>query len=255
MLCALFGSRAFFFPSEKEENMTNRKYNERMRLLTLTAMFCAIAYVVMFVLKISGIGGFLTFDVKDAIIAAAAMLLGPAAGAVISFIVALLEMVTVSTTGIWGAIMNFVSSAAFTVTASAVYNYAPKIKKTVTGAWCGLGVSIIGTTVVMLGMNLIITPIYTHMPTGAVAGMIAPLLLPFNLIKCVLNAALVMIIYKPISLTLRKSGFFAASGGAEKKETYFSKLTLLVFLISAAVAAVCVVLLIRVFGGHFNVFG
>lgn len=80
MLCALFGSRAFFFPSGKEENMTNRKYNERMRLLTLTAMFCAIAYVVMFVLKISGIGGFLTFDVKDAIIAAAAMLLGTCGG-------------------------------------------------------------------------------------------------------------------------------------------------------------------------------
>ena len=95
MLCALFGSRAFFFPSGKEENMTNRKYNERMRVLTLTAMFCAIAYVVMFVLKISGIGGFLTFDVKDAIIAAAAMLLGPAAGAVISFIDASIQITAI----------------------------------------------------------------------------------------------------------------------------------------------------------------
>lgn len=255
MLCAFFGCRAFFFPSGNEEKMKNRKYNERMRRLTLTAMFCAIAYVVMFVLKISGIGGFLTFDVKDAIIATAAMLLGPAAGAVISFVVALLEMVTVSGTGIWGAIMNFVSSAAFAVTASAVYNYAPKIKKTVSGAWCGLGVSIIGTTVVMLGMNLVITPIYTHMPTSTVAGMIAPLLLPFNLIKCVLNAALVMIIYKPTSLTLRRSGFFGASGGTEKTEPYFSKLTLVIFLVSALIAAVCVLLLIRVFGGQFNLFG
>ena len=235
--------------------MTNRKYNEKMRRLTLTAMFCAIAYVVMFVLKISGIGGFLTFDVKDAIITTAAMLLGPITGVIISFIVALLEMVTVSGTGVWGAIMNFVSSAVFAVSASAVYNCVPKLKKTVAGAWCGLGASIIGTTLVMLGMNLVITPIYTHMPTATVAGMILPLLLPFNLIKCVLNSALVMIIYKPVSVTLKRSGFIAGGRAEGNGEPYFNRLTLVIFLVSAAVAAACVVLLIRVFGGQINLFG
>lgn len=246
------GSRAFFIPSGNEDKMTNRKNNEKMRRLTLTAMFCAIAYVVMFVLKISGIGGFLTFDVKDAMIATAAMLLGPASGAVISFVVALLEMVTVSGTGIWGAIMNFISSAVFAATASTVYNYAPRLKKTVAGAWCGLGASVIGTVLVMVAMNLLITPIYTNMPTSTVAGMILPLLMPFNLIKCVLNSALVMIIYKPVSMTLMRSGFLKASGSEGKNEPYFSRLSLIVFIVSAVIAAVCIILLIKVFGGQIN---
>lgn len=215
-------------------------------------MFCALAYVVMFVLKISGIGGFLTFDVKDAIIATASMLLGPAAGMIISFVVALLEMVTVSETGPWGAIMNFISSAIFAATASAIYNYAPKLKKTVVGAWLGLGTSVIGTVLVMVAMNLLITPIYTNMQTSTVAEMILPLLMPFNLIKCVLNSALVMIIYKPVSMILKRSGFLS-SGTGGKNEPYFSRLSLIIFIVSAVIAAICIILLIKVFGGQINI--
>ncbi len=250
-----FGAELFSFPSKMRKfYMTNKKYIDKIRYLTLTAMFCAIAYVVMFVLRISGIGGFLTFDIKDAIITVGAMLLGPFTGIIISFLVALLEMITVSGTGHWGALMNFVSSAVFAACASATYNYMPGIRKKMTGAWSGLGISIIAMTISMLGMNLLITPIYTGLSVQEVANMIVPLLLPFNLIKAVLNAALVMIIYKPVSITLRKSGFHDSIGGEKnREEPYFSKHSLIIFLISAVVAAICVFLLIKVFGGSFKI--
>ena len=51
-------------------------------------------------------------------------------------------------------------------------------------------------------VNLLITPIYTGFPRAQVAGMIPTLLLPFNLVKGTINAALVLILYKPIRRAL-----------------------------------------------------
>jgi len=231
---------------------TIQQHLDKIKRLTVTALFCAVAYVVSLAVQIAGIGGFLTFDIKDAVITVAAMLFGPLTGIVISFVVALLEMIGGSGTGHWGAIMNFTSSAVFACVASGVYRHLPKWKKTVAGAWGGLGLAILATVLTMLGLNLVITPLYTGMSVGGVAALILPLLLPFNAIKYVMNAALVMILYKPLASALRRSGFLPKSSAA--KEPYFNRTTLIIFLISAAVSVVCVYLLIAVFGGHLEWF-
>jgi len=231
---------------------TIQQHLDKIKRLTVTALFCAVAYVVSLAVQIAGIGGFLTFDIKDAVITVAAMLFGPLTGIVISFVVALLEMIGGSGTGHWGAIMNFTSSAVFACVASSVYRHLPKWKKTVAGAWGGLGLAILATVLTMLGLNLVITPLYTGMSVGGVAALILPLLLPFNAIKYVMNAALVMILYKPLASALRRSGFLPKSSAA--KEPYFNRTTLIIFLISAAVSVVCVYLLIAVFGGHLEWF-
>ena len=44
------------------------------------------------------------------------------------------------------------------------------------------------------------------MPRETVASLLIPAILPFNIIKCVLNSALVMLIYKPVVKILRRSG-------------------------------------------------
>jgi hypothetical protein len=53
-----------------------------------------------------------------------------------------------------------------------------------------------------------------------VATMIPKILLPFNLVKATLNAALVLLLYKPLSKTLKRIGFLISSGTSqgEKKE-------------------------------------
>ena len=89
---------------------------ERVKKLTCLALFVALAYVTMFVFRIKV--GFLTFDAKDAIITVAAISFGPLSGVLISLAVALLEMVTVSDTLIYGFLMNFLSSATFSATAA-----------------------------------------------------------------------------------------------------------------------------------------
>lgn len=159
----------------------------------LTALFAALAFGVSLVLHFPV--QFLTLDFKDALIAVGGMFLGPVAALVISALAALLEFLTISSTGTYGLIMNFVSSAAFSVAAALVYKY----RKTFSGAILALCAGVVSMTAMMMAANLIVTPFYSGMSASAVAGMIPTLLLPFNLIKSTLNAALVVLLYKPLT--------------------------------------------------------
>lgn len=160
--------------------------------LTLTAVFAALAFASIFVFhfKVS----FLTFDLKDAIITLAGLLFGPMAALSISFLVPFLELITFSETGWYGFIMNFASSAAFSVVSSVVYRYRKKLS----GAILGLALGLVTMVAVMMGLNLLVTPYYMGVSGEQVAQMIPTLLLPFNTVKGTFNIALVLILYKPV---------------------------------------------------------
>lgn len=189
---------------------------ERTNRLVLAAAFAAIAYLCMFLLPIKV--GFLTLDIKDSVIAIGALYLGPVAGILISAVVALVEMVTISQTEIYGFFMNFLGSAVFSATVSLFYTRQKSLKRALLGLIC----SIVAMTSVMLAFNLIVTPVYLGQPRQAIIDMILPLLLPFNLGKGILNAALTMLLYKPISIALGHTSFsqHVSSTAPKKKNTY-----------------------------------
>ena len=85
------------------------------RKLTILALLAAVAYVVMYLSKLIPVNvlGFLNFDLKDVIVCIAGFLYGPLAAACISLVVSVIEMVTVSSTGLWGLLMNVLSTCAF----------------------------------------------------------------------------------------------------------------------------------------------
>ena len=92
------------------------------RSLTCLAMLTAIAYVVMILSKaLPQVLGFLQLDLKDTIICIGGFLYGPLSAAVISIVVAVVEMFTYSDTGPIGCIMNLLATCAFCCTASYVY--------------------------------------------------------------------------------------------------------------------------------------
>ena len=212
------------------------------------AMFAALAFATLFVLHIGGIGGFLSLDVKDAIIMVASMIFGPLAGVIISLLVSFIEMFVMSTTQFWGFLMNFFSTAIFVSVGSSIYRYAPRINKTMTGAVIGLFASVVCTTAAMIPLNLLITPIYTHMPVSTIAAMIIPLLLPFNALKTLINAAFVLIIYKPISMALKATRCIERGN-----ETYkLTKTTVILSVIGLLIIIAAVLTLIFVFGGKLE---
>ena len=180
--------------------------------ITLLGMLAAIAYAVIFVCHflIPPVAGFLTLDVKDTIIAISGFIFGPLSAALVSAVVAAVEMVTISATGPIGLVMNILSSCCFACVAAFIY----KRKHTLKGAIIGLIIGCLAATAVMLLWNFLITPLYMGVPRETVAAMLVPVFLPFNLGKYILNAAVTMLIYKPIVTALRKANLLAPSSNA-----------------------------------------
>ena len=165
--------------------------------LTLMAMFAALAYIEMLVgrFPISSVD-FLKYDPKDVILVISGFILGPMPALLVTVVVSIIEMLTVSSTGLIGLIMNVLSSAGFACTAAFVY----KKRHSLRGAAVGLVLGAVVMTALMLLWNYFITPYYMGMPREAVASMLVPVFLPFNLIKSALNAAIAMLILSLIHI-------------------------------------------------------
>ena len=182
--------------------------DERTKKLTTLAMLCALAYVAVAVFRIPVVL-FLKYDPKDVIIAIGGFIYGPLPAFIIALLVAFVEMLTLSGTGIWGFVMNVLSSCAFACTAAYVYKHDRSGKGAVKGLLLGVALMVS----MMLLWNYIVTPIYMGYPREAVAKMLLPYFLPFNLLKGGLNAAITMLLYKPIVQTLRRANLVPQGEG------------------------------------------
>ena len=174
-----------------------------VKTLTSLAMLTAIAYVVMILSKsLPQVSGFLQLDLKDTVICIGGFVYGPLAAAVISIVVAVVEMFTYSDTGPIGCLMNMLATASFCCTASFVY----KKVHTKKGAVIGLALAVAVLVAVMLLWNYLITPLYmTNFSRAEIAGMLPTIFLPFNLVKGGLNMAAILLLYKPVVTALRKA--------------------------------------------------
>ena len=204
--------------------------NEKARALAAVGVFTALAYIccVLFHFKVS----FLSFDLKDAVMTIGAMFFGPAYGFAMSLLVSTIELATISSTGLYGYIMNILSSVVFVCVGSFIYTR----HRSMLSALLGMITSVIAMTVVMLGANLLITPFYMNVTVEDVRALILPLLLPFNLTKAIFNAALVFLLYKPVSTAL-KSARFLKPEDDEVRIMYKPKLLALVIPLVIAAAA------------------
>ncbi|PWL43046.1 MAG: ECF transporter S component [Bacillota bacterium] len=211
--------------------------NQTTKRLTACAMLAAAAYVVMAIGRIPVVL-FLSYDPKDIIIAIGGFLYGPLSAMGISVVVSLLEMVTVSSTGFIGCIMNILSTCSFVCVASYLY----RKKRTPMGAFMGLLVGCLVMTGVMLLWNYLITPLYMGYPREAVAALLLPAFLPFNLLKGGLNAAGTFLLYRPLSGALQKSGLVPREESTNKG--HFVGIA----LVAALLLATCILLVLAMQG-------
>ncbi|MBP3706692.1 MAG: ECF transporter S component [Clostridia bacterium] len=214
-----------------------------IKKISVTAVLCALAYLCMFVFRFKV--SFLTFDFKDAILAVISFIYGPVYGIVSALVVAAVELVTVSDTAFYGFIMNFISSAAFAGVCGVFYKY----KRTLLGAVIGAVCAMVAMTAIMLIANVFITPLYMGVEREVVIKMIPSLLLPFNLVKGLFNAAITMIIYKPITAALKRMGLMVAGGKTQKRR--FAAL----FVVSVIVIILATVIILYLLRGSFEFLG
>ena len=128
------------------------------------------------------------------------LIAGFAYGTAAAAIVSVLGFVPHMFANPWGSLMAVLVALFLSVPAAFIYR---KIR-TRKGAAIGILVGAVLAIVVALVSNLIVTPIYAHMTYQAVAAMILPILLPFNVAKMAIHAVITFLIYKPISNLLSK---------------------------------------------------
>ncbi len=220
--------------------LETRKLN--VKRLTVIAVLCALSYLCTFLLHFNVM--FLTFDFKDAIIAVASLVYGPLAGLFSSAVVAFLEFITYSETGVYGLIMNFLSSVAFSCVGGLVY----KLRRSFQGAIFAVVCSVFAVTAVMIFANMFITPYYMVVPQSAVIKLIPKVLLPFNFIKSVMNASLTLLIYKPVTKAFGRMGLMQR----KQYQQGAAMRTVILTVCCLAVAAVSVLVFVFVMGGKVS---
>ena len=221
-------------------DITIKNYNTKK--LTVLAMFVALSYLCVFVFRFKV--QFLSFELSDIFITIAGFAFGPFAAIGIALAKSLLEMVTIADTGFYGAIMNFASSAAFAGVASVIYKY----KRSLNGAILAMVGAIVSRTIIIIVLNILITPFYMKCPREVVIGMIPSLLLPFNLVKAFMNAGLVFLLYKPLSNALKNIGVMPKSD----KAFSITKKNIAVIILSALIVIGAVVALIVFLNGNIE---
>ena len=229
--------------------------SERTRKLVILAMLSALAYVLMVFgrVPVLTVPPFLKYDPKDVILVIGGFIFGPLSVLAMSIVVSFIEMITVSDTGIIGFAMNVVSTCAFACTAAFIYKKMHSLK----GAIIGLIVGWIAMALIMVLWNYIMTPIYlASLSTGfsdmealsaavskirpGVANMLIPIFLPFNLLKGGLNAAITMLVYKPVRTGLVKSRLLPDTSAAKAP----SKINTGAMLVSAFVLLTGILLIL-----------
>jgi riboflavin transporter FmnP len=231
-----------------EDFFMQKKDRFGIRKMVLIALFAAMAYAVTFIFHIKV--SFLTFDAKDAVVCIAAMILGPGAGAIISLLVATIEQISIGDTGFWGWLMDFASTATFSVVAGYIYSK----RRNITGVAISLFATVVSTVTVMMICNLVITPIYMKVDTDQVIQLIPTLLLPFNLAKSVLNAGVVLALYKPLITALRAAKLLpkSESAGSGTKQSFWSVRSLVFILVAIVLISASIIYMIFGLGGHFG---
>ncbi len=217
----------------------------RTKKLVLLALITAMAYVVVFVFRMPIIPSvsFLSLELKSAIILIGSFIFGPMSGFIMALVTSLLEMITISSTGVVGCIMNILATSCFVCPAAFVY----KKRKTTLSAATGLVIGTILMTIVMVLWNYIITPIYMGIPREAIVELLLPAFIPFNLLKGAINSAVVMLIYKFVLSVLQKMNLIPTEQDSEKKGI---SSIIGVIILSLLILLTCV-LIILAFNGVF----
>lgn len=180
-----------------------KDYSKNLRHLTIMAAIVAMAVILTFI-RIP-IVLFLEFEAKDMLLSIAGFMFNPISGILCSVVTALLEFLVnpaSNDTGIYGLIMNIISSCLFVGISSLIYHRKHSLSSAIVALLCGTIVMTAG----MLLWDYFIIPLYM---AGATRETVAPMLLttflPFNLFKGLLNAVITMMLYKPLITALRSA--------------------------------------------------
>lgn len=132
----------------------------------------------------------LKYDASGIVVLLTGLLYSPWIGAAVAFLAWIPHLVT----NPLGAFMNIAASVSMVVVMGLVSRTNPSIGRACLGAVAGIA----ATITVSICMNFIVTPLYLQISYTEMVALVLPALLPFNLIKAILNGGVALIAYQRI---------------------------------------------------------
>ena len=183
-----------------EHKMTSREKTVRLaKMGMLVAISIVLVYFIHF--PIFPAVAFLEYDPADISILIGTFAFGPLAGILLTVVTSVIQGVTVSAaSGLYGIIMHVISTSVLVLVSGLIYKYNKTRKGAVIALLCGVA----AMTLVMIGANMIITPLFMGVPRNIVWSLM-PFIACFNAIKAGINSVVTFLLYKRISGFLHRT--------------------------------------------------
>ena len=192
--------------------------NPRVEKLVKMSLLCAMSVALMYAVRFPLILAYLEYDMADVPMLIGAFIYGPFWGLLLVGVVSALQALTVSAGSGWiGFVMHFVATGAYVLVAGTIY----RGKRTLGGALLGLLFGSLAMTLIMVPMNLWLSPLFlmsAEMDYASARGAIRSIIwsfVAFNAIKAGVNSAVTYFLYKPVSRLFKKD-FFTWSDGRDR---------------------------------------
>ncbi|WP_294547189.1 ECF transporter S component [uncultured Pseudoflavonifractor sp.] len=178
--------------------------NSRLKKDILATLLGTLAFLIMLLVSIPVIPAatFLKYDPSGFLLLLSGALLGPACGVLSCFIKGFLYFIT-GAGNIFGVTSDFLANIIFMIPAVLVMRRGGGSVKA-SAAGCALGTVL--ATLAMIPINLVVLRLELGLMPDAVMAMMIPAILPFNLLKGVLNSVIYFLAGRPLSrLVARRS--------------------------------------------------
>ena len=185
---------------DDRHRMTGREKTVRLaKMGMLVALSVVLVYFIHF--PIFPAVAFLEYDPADIPILIGTFAFGPVAGVLLTIVTSVVQGVTVSAaSGAYGIIMHIIATSVLVIVAGVIYKFNKTRKGAVIALICGTA----AMAVVMIGANLIITPLFMGVPRSMVWDLM-PFIVGFNAIKAGINSIVTFFLYKRISGFLHRT--------------------------------------------------
>lgn len=173
-----------------------------IRIIATLGMLTALSVVLTWLVHFPIFPGapFLEYDPADIPILIGTFTFGPLAGLLLTIAVSAVQAFTVSAqSGVMGFLMHSIATGAMAVAAGSIY----RRRKTRKMALIALIVGAIAMTIVMIPLNLVITPLFTGQAVKDIWGIMFSIIIPFNLVKAGINSAVTFVLYEKCSRWMR----------------------------------------------------
>ena len=185
--------------TEQTQNLAaDNKTLRVVKMGVMVAISVALVYLIHF--PIFPAVAFLEYDPADIPILIGTFAFGPLAGLVLTLVTSVVQGLTVSAgSGLYGILMHVIATGVLVAVSGGIYRRNKTRKTAAIGLVCGMA----AMAVVMMGANMVITPIFMGVPASAVWDLM-PFIVGVNVIKAGINGVVTFVLYKRIANFLRR---------------------------------------------------